>query len=144
MNPYGNKHNKHLGKLINFSMLDMPLLSQVNWLFLLSVASYVCFWHQLTWVAQSVLHWTVAQVKRSLSSANWFSNVMLNGTRVCFIASSAVPLPFQNVPVQNRLFGIAATPHSTLHLVWSSAIHPPSVKSIWWMGVEKIEGQTYR
>ncbi len=36
------------------------------------------------------------------------------------------------------------TSHSTLHFCGSSAIHPPSVKSIEWMVVEIIEGQTDR
>ncbi len=39
---------------------------------------------------------------------------------------------------------IQTTSHSTLHFLGSSAIHPPSVKSIRWMIVEITEGQTDR
>ncbi len=64
----------------------------------------------------------------------------------------------RNVVVRNNCltFGIAAcsslswdlliqtSSHSTLHFLGSSAIHPPSVKSMGWTVVEIIEGQMDR
>ncbi len=53
------------------------------------------------------------------------------GLRYCYLQLSREPL-------------IQTTSHSTLPFLGSSAVHPPSVKSIGWTAVEIIEGQLDR
>ncbi len=48
----------------------------------------------------------------------------------------------QCLVVSNILFKYMTTSHSTLHFLGSSAIHPPSVKSMGRTVVEIIDGQT--
>ncbi len=60
-----------------------------------------------------------------------FGTGRLLGLQYCWLQLSGEPL-------------IQTTSHSTLHFLWSSAIHPSRVKSIGGTVVEIIEGQTDR